>query len=138
MTDREQVHVPNCFGCSQNNPLGLKLNFTVENDHITVKFTSNQYHMGPPGVVHGGIITAIIDESFSMLVRSLLKQDVRTIKEEFIFRKPAKIGEEIHVETRLKEEKSRVIIAEAQVYSNKNLIAQAQGTLFKIKQADTR
>jgi len=68
-----------------------------------------------------------------MLVVNLLKQDVRIIKEEISFRNPAKIGDKIYIEARLKEEKKRAFIATAKVRSDGNIIAEATGTLLKVK-----
>jgi len=133
MSSVEPKHFPSCFGCGQNNPIGLRLNFTIKDDCVVAEFTSDKYHIGPPDTVHGGVITAMIDESFSMLVVNLLKQDVRIIKEEISFRNPAKIGDKIYIEARLKEEKKRAFIATAKVRSDGNIIAEATGTLLKVK-----
>ncbi|MBN2119557.1 MAG: PaaI family thioesterase [Candidatus Omnitrophica bacterium] len=127
------LHVPTCFGCCQDNPVGLKLKFVFEGKSLVAEFTSNKYHMGPPDGVHGGVITAIVDEAFSMLVRKTLGHDIRTIKEEFSFKNMASVGEKVTVKATLLEEKSRVVIAQARVYTDEAVIAEATGTLFKVK-----
>jgi acyl-coenzyme A thioesterase PaaI-like protein len=132
---QNQIHVPECFGCSQNNPLGLKITFTVKDDAVIGEFTSSKYHMGPPDAVHGGIIATLIDESISYFARTIIKHDIRTIKEQIVFRNQSSIGETIYVEARLKQEKSRALILTARVYSKDNIIAEATGMLFKAKNA---
>jgi acyl-coenzyme A thioesterase PaaI-like protein len=89
--------------------------------------------MGPPDAVHGGIIATLIDESISYFARTVIKHDIRTMKEEIVFRNQSPIGETIYVEARLKEEKRRVLILTAKVYSKDNIIAEATGILYKIK-----
>ena len=89
--------------------------------------------MGPPDTVHGGVIAAMIDESFGMLVGTIIKQEVRTIKEEVSFRNPAKIGDTLYIEARLKAEKNRAFIVTATVRSGRDIIAEATGTLLKMK-----
>lgn len=126
-------HVPNCFGCSEKNPVGLKLKFTFHDDHICGEFESNANHVGPPDIVHGGVIAAIIDESFSVLCRGVLKKDSRTIKEEVTFRRPAMAGATLKVKTKLEQESSRTLEVSAEVLADDVLIAQGKGTLFKLK-----
>lgn len=97
------------------------------------EFDSSQNHEGPPGIVHGGVIAAVIDESFAIFAVSMLKIDARTIRVEIVFRNLAHIKDKLYIETKLKEEKIRTIILEAQVYSGDAVITEAMGTLFKVK-----
>jgi acyl-coenzyme A thioesterase PaaI-like protein len=129
----KQIHVPSCFGCSPDNPHGLKINFTIKENIVLGEFTSHTYHMGPPDAVHGGIIATLIDESISFFGRAVLKEDVRTMRVEIVFRNQAPIGERMWVEARLQEEKSRKLIITARVYTEKHTIAEATGTLYKVK-----
>jgi len=131
--DEKQIHVPYCFGCSPDNPLGLKINFTIKDNVVLGEFTSHTYHMGPPEAVHGGIIATLIDESISFFGRGVLKEDVRTMRLEIVYRNQAPIGERMWVEARLQEEKRRKLIITAQVYTEENTIAEATGTLYKAK-----
>jgi acyl-coenzyme A thioesterase PaaI-like protein len=130
---KKQIHVPYCFGCSPDNPHGLKINFTIKDDIVLGEFTPHTYHMGPPDAVHGGIIATLIDESMSFFGRGVLKEDVRTMRVEIVYRNQAPIGERLLVEARLQEEKSRMLIITAQVYTEKHAIAEARGTLYKVK-----
>ncbi len=52
-----------CFGCGQNNPIGLKLNFKWDGKQVRAEFTPNKFHQGWVGIIHGGIITTILDEA---------------------------------------------------------------------------
>ena len=51
-----------CFGCSQKNPIGLKLRFKMDGDVCRSTFTAGAEHQGWTGYVHGGIISALLDE----------------------------------------------------------------------------
>jgi acyl-coenzyme A thioesterase PaaI-like protein len=128
-----QIHVPYCFGCSPDNPHGLKIKFTIKNNIVLGEFVSHTHHMGPPDAVHGGIIATLIDESISFFGRGVLKEDVRTMRVEIVFRNQAPIGERLMVEARLQQEKSRKLIITSRVYTEKHTIAEATGTLFKVK-----
>ena len=135
MDGNVEVHVRNCFGCDPSNPIGLKVQFAVNEDCVTGEFTSTDDHVGPPGIVHGGVIAAIMDEALSFLCRSLLNYDVRTVREEITFRSSSTIGERIRVEARLERDKSRAVVATAKVCSGRGTIAEAKGTLLKVRDA---
>jgi len=52
-----------CFGCGENNPCGLKLKFEWDGKQVRAEFTPNKFHQGWAGIIHGGIITTILDEA---------------------------------------------------------------------------
>ena len=54
-----------CFGCGQNNAMGLKLRFTRDGDIIRTEFTPHTLHQGWPGLLHGGILGCLLDEAMS-------------------------------------------------------------------------
>jgi uncharacterized protein (TIGR00369 family) len=61
---RKQPNSRMCFLCGRQNPLGLKLDFyeDPEAGHVRVDFTVSDDYQGYPGVVHGGIVAAVLDE----------------------------------------------------------------------------
>ncbi len=52
-----------CFVCGQRNPFGLKLVFRQEGQGIVADFQPREEHQGFPGVLHGGIVAAVLDEA---------------------------------------------------------------------------
>jgi acyl-coenzyme A thioesterase PaaI-like protein len=54
-----------CFGCGENNPIGMKLHFTRDGETISATFTPDKLHQGWPGLLHGGIICTLLDEAMS-------------------------------------------------------------------------
>jgi len=86
-----------CFVCGMENPIGLKAFFyDDDNGRVIVKFTPRQEHQGYPGFVHGGIITALMDEAIGRVVTSLDIWAV-TAKLELKFRQPVPLGEELTI-----------------------------------------
>ena len=52
-----------CFACGLENPFGLHLHFYDNSqDEVYADFTIAPEHQGYPGVVHGGVTAAILDE----------------------------------------------------------------------------
>lgn len=54
-----------CFGCGQNNPIGLKLTFTRDGDTVRAEYTPDPFFQGWPGLLHGGITGTLLDEAMS-------------------------------------------------------------------------
>ena len=52
-----------CFGCGQNNPIGLKLTFKWDGKTAKAEFTPNEFYQSWSGIVHGGIIICLLDEA---------------------------------------------------------------------------
>lgn len=61
---REQPSSRMCFVCGRQNPVGLKLHFfeDQETNQVRVDFSVPEEYQGYPGVVHGGIVSTILDE----------------------------------------------------------------------------
>lgn len=51
-----------CFGCGQNNPVGLKLAFTESDNSLHATWQPSEIYQGYPNVLHGGIIATLLDE----------------------------------------------------------------------------
>jgi len=58
MDDRNSM----CFVCGPNNPIGLKLAFREENEKYITEFTAGPEHQSYDGIVHGGIVSTVLDE----------------------------------------------------------------------------
>ena len=53
----------NCFVCGPNNPSGLKVSFSINNDDVCVaEFTPQEDYVGFQNTTHGGIIFSLIDD----------------------------------------------------------------------------
>jgi uncharacterized protein (TIGR00369 family) len=51
-----------CFVCGPENPIGLQLQFRLEDDVCRAEFTPAAHHCGYDGVTHGGIIFSALDD----------------------------------------------------------------------------
>lgn len=53
-----------CFVCGRENPHGLKLKFyeDPENRIVRAEFTFPEDYQGYPGIAHGGVVAAVLDE----------------------------------------------------------------------------
>ena len=58
-----------CFGCGQNNPIGLKLDFKWDGKTARAEFIPTEFYQGWSGIVHGGITATILDEAMGQAIR---------------------------------------------------------------------
>lgn len=58
----------NCFGCSPRNAAGLRLEFEPVADGVRSSFLLGKQYESYPGIVHGGIVSAICDEVMGNLI----------------------------------------------------------------------
>jgi acyl-coenzyme A thioesterase PaaI-like protein len=54
-----------CFACGLRNPYGLHMTFRLDEGTIYCDFQPRQEHQGFPGVMHGGIVAAVLDEALN-------------------------------------------------------------------------
>lgn len=53
---------PHCFVCSRSNTKGMQLEFILsKNNEVTAEFTYGNQYESYPGMLHGGVLSAILD-----------------------------------------------------------------------------
>ncbi len=94
-----------CFGCGQENPDGLQLDFSYSINRAWTETVLKPKYQGYPGIAHGGIVTTLLDEAMAHV---LMKKGLFavTAKLEVKFREPVPIHEDIMVVGEMDEEKS--------------------------------
>ena len=80
-----------CFGCGRLNPNGLYLHFYPLDDEsgIWAPFTPLREHEGYMGMVHGGIISTILDEVMTVALPARSGGDRAALDR---YRKPVEVG----------------------------------------------
>jgi acyl-coenzyme A thioesterase PaaI-like protein len=87
-----QPNSRSCFVCGRDNPVGLRVSWDNHPDagEIRGSVTIPEHFNGYPGVVHGGIVAALLDETAGRT--TLLSGDFEdlmvTAKLEVLYRKP--------------------------------------------------
>ena len=129
-----QPAYPDCFGCGDANPIGLRLRYRWEGERLTTEFTPGEVHQGWPGIVHGGIITTLLYEGMENLAfhggTTTMMRSMQTR-----FRRPARVGERIMAAAWMLAEQGRTLIASAALTdADGNLIAEGSAELVPITQ----
>lgn len=84
-----------CFACGPRNNQGLQLRFERDGGLVRTCFTPKRDHQGFPGYVHGGVITALLDEVMNR-VSLLENQWTITGKLEVRFRRPILLTHQVN------------------------------------------
>lgn len=112
---------PWCFACGPSNPIGLKLAFTKQEDKYSTTFTAGKEHQSYNGVVHGGIISTLLDETMARYIAELGIKAV-TARLDIRFREPTPIGEELTISSWITKKRSAM-------YEMMSEIRRADGTV---------
>jgi uncharacterized protein (TIGR00369 family) len=104
-----------CFLCGVENPIGLKLSFYEdEENRVYVEFQAGQEHQGYPGVLHGGITCALLDETIG---RTLVRHDIwaMTVDLNVRFHKPIPLGVPLTVVGEMSRLRSRTLEGKGEI-----------------------
>jgi len=99
-----------CLVCGDRNQFGLHAHFyNLEDGSICADFCTTKEHQSYPGRVHGGVISAILDEAIGRAVQND-QPDIWGVTMELNvrFRKPVPIGVPLRVLGRLDKQTSRI------------------------------
>ncbi|MBN3037841.1 MAG: PaaI family thioesterase [Candidatus Omnitrophica bacterium] len=124
-------HVEKCFVCSKDNPLGLRAHFFFQDGQVQGEFTPNENHQGPRNLMHGGLISALLDEAMSALIITGLNIDAATASLEVRFKNPARINEKLIIKAKLLNQHRRMNTASATVErEDGTIVAEGKGKFF--------
>ena len=84
-----------CFGCGKHNPNGLHLELEVSEGRAAARFTGERIHQGYDETLHGGVVTALLDETMGWAIFQSGIWAV-TARIAVTFRKPVRVGEPLH------------------------------------------
>ena len=118
----------NCFGCSPKNESGLHMEFSVNEQRDTVaSWLSVPDHLcGWGNIVHGGIISTMLDEAMGWAALVLLGKLVLSKSISVEFFRPVFIGKDIRVEGSVLEVRSdREGVMQGSIYDGNELCAKS-------------
>lgn len=119
-TRKRQPNSQYCFICGMENPVGLHLHiYEIAPGEVESTYIAPDHFQGYPGVLHGGIVAAIIDEISGRAHMGSDPMDPRfmfTAKLEVKYRKNVPIGKLLKVIGKAGKSKPRYAEAWAGIY----------------------
>ncbi len=120
------------------NPSGLHLQYSLERDaaagthRVVTEWTASDEHVGFPGFVHGGLLSAVLDDAMGRAT-ALLKRWVVTGRLEVRYRAGAPTGVPLHCEGWMTRVTSRLVTSEGRiVLPSGDVAAEATGTYMPL------
>ena len=96
-----------CFACGPKNPFGLKLSFREQDDTYISEFTGQKQHQGYDGIMHGGIVSTLLDEIMARYIYAKGLTAV-TARLEVRYLKPTPIGVPLLIKGRITKSRGRI------------------------------
>jgi acyl-coenzyme A thioesterase PaaI-like protein len=125
-----------CFVCGLKNKFGIQAHFYVtENRELVALFTPAEEHQSYPGRLHGGIASAILDETIGRAILNRYEEEMWgvTIDLSVKFKKPVPLNEELKVIGRIISENSRMFEGTGEiVLQNGDVAVTAWGKYMKV------
>lgn len=102
-----------CFACGASHPSGLRLQFRLNgNGSVIADWTPSHVWEGFQGIIHGGIVSTVLDEAMSKAVAATAKPAF-TCHLEVRLRRPVAPGESLRVRGWVVRKRKRYIRVEA-------------------------
>ena len=130
-----QPNSRHCFVCGLANPFGLHLRFyETAPGEVTTEYTVPLEFQGYPGVVHGGVVAAMLDEAAG---RTHMTGDpprfMFTAKLDIRYKKNVPVGKPIRLVGKAISDRHRVATARSAIYDmDGNLLAEAEALLMDV------
>jgi uncharacterized protein (TIGR00369 family) len=127
-----------CYGCGDSNPEGLHIEFDVAGTLVTGRFTPRKVHQGFPGVAHGGIAAAVLDEAMGWAMYAAGAWAM-TARMEVRYRRPLPLGEELKVTAQVTRDRGRRLETEARLQTaSGEVLAEATGLFLRMTEETSR
>ena len=122
---------PYCFVCGDKNKIGLKVEFFYDEGKAKAQYTPTPEFEGYKDILHGGILSALLDE---VMIYSIIALGIITVtvQIEVKFKKPAKIGETLLLEGQITEDKGKILLTEGRIFKQDGTsVAESKGKFFR-------
>jgi acyl-coenzyme A thioesterase PaaI-like protein len=127
-----------CFGCGDLNPSGLKLEFRFEGNKAVADFLPRDEHQGYPGIVHGGVTAAALDEAMGWAMYGVGVWAV-TGKMEVRFRQPLPLHKRARVSGEVVRNRGRWLQLRGEIRSEDGkLMADSYGLFMRVPEERAR
>jgi uncharacterized protein (TIGR00369 family) len=107
------------------------VHFTHDGGEVSATFAPADWHQGWQGVVHGGILAALLDEAMAYTLFFEGQSGV-TARMELRYRQSVRAGEAITVEARITAQTSRIADISGAIRRNGEIVVEGAGRFMKL------
>jgi uncharacterized protein (TIGR00369 family) len=125
-------HYPFCWGCGIGSG-GLEFEWRLEAGVLQAEHTVPEVFQGAPGMVHGGIVAALLDEACGQVARLVVTPGV-TSRLEVRYLAPVPVEEPLRISAQVVGSSDRRVEAEASMQDGSGLVlAHAQADIVQVR-----
>lgn len=138
---RKQEVSEDCFVCGIENKCGINADFyEVEENRVVGVFNGNKVHQSYPKRMHGGITSAILDETIGRSVKTIDPDTWGvTTKLNLRYLKPVPLDEEIYAVGIVLKNTRLLFKAEGYITTKEGeILAEAKGTYYRMLSEDIK
>ncbi len=126
-----------CFICGLENEIGLKARFWIEGDGAKAECEPDARYEGYKGVVHGGVVSAMLDEVMGKAIMAVGGPINMTARLNIRFRQSAIVGQKLTFEAQCLGRKRQFFDTKGVAYNEAGqVIAEATGVFIEITGAE--
>jgi len=117
-----------CFACDPRNTRGLRLRFYADDEKgdVYTRTTPEKHLQGFPGILHGGIQCALVDEVAFWTMFDKYKKIALTAKIDMEFLRPVGTASELEVRGRITGEDGRKVRVEVVIYEQQKVCTRSR------------
>jgi acyl-coenzyme A thioesterase PaaI-like protein len=117
-----------CFACDPRNNHGLRLKFFADDEKgdVFTRIAPEKHLQGFPGILHGGIQCALVDEVAFWTMFDKIKKIALTAKIDMEFLRPVGISSELEVRGRIAEEDGRRVAVDVVIYEQNKVCTRSR------------
>jgi acyl-coenzyme A thioesterase PaaI-like protein len=98
-----------CFGCSPTHPHGFRLRYERDSEGVVTTFTPASTHQGPPGIMHGGLVSTVADETAAWALIAATGKFGFTASFDMRLKRVVRVGQITHARGKVTKPGSRVV-----------------------------
>jgi acyl-coenzyme A thioesterase PaaI-like protein len=135
----ELPHTTGCLVCGIGNAKGLKLSLFIDpaTGTVHVDFSPKPEHIGFQGIAHGGMLGTVLDEAMVWAATWNLRRFCYCGEMSVRFRRPATVGEKLHLEARVELSRPKIVQAAATIRTpDQGIVAAASGKYVPMSPLD--
>ena len=132
---KKQGNSAGCFVCGRKNDLSLKAKFfEMEDKSVVALATARPIHQSYPNIVHGGVSTALLDETMGRAIMPWHEHLLGvTVEMTTTFKIPVPYDVPLMVTTRVVDDGDKIYICEGYLFLPDGSVAvKARGKFFKM------
>lgn len=104
-----------CFGCSPDNPIGLHMEFYEDGDRIISYWRPQEHLQSWVGVMHGGILATLVDETAGWVITRKLQTTGLTTRLDLRYHHPVRVTDDLTIRAGIREQKRSMVFIDVQI-----------------------